>query len=71
MRQTPFVVLLLLRDFSVPSEQVCLLSDNLRALTKVAWPHAVVGTVAIALRRRGQAQMCQIAPSRASSMGPE
>jgi len=33
MRQTPFVVLLLLRDFSVPSEQVCLLSDNLRALT--------------------------------------
>jgi len=32
MRQTPFVVLLLLRDFSVPSEQVCLLSDNLRAL---------------------------------------
>jgi len=25
-------VLLLLRDFSVPSEQVCLLSDNLRAL---------------------------------------
>jgi len=34
MRQTPFVVLLLLRDFSVPSEQVCLLSDNLRALNQ-------------------------------------
>jgi len=35
MRQTPFVVLLLLRDFSVPSEQVCLLSDNLRALLRL------------------------------------
>jgi len=47
MRQTPFVVLLLLRDFSVPSEQVCLLSDNLRALSTNPWGVDVAGSSAL------------------------
>jgi len=52
MRQTPFVVLLLLRDFSVPSEQVCLLSDNLRALTNGGAPVYITGRTGYTIHRR-------------------